>query len=87
MRIHRGGGGEECLIDIPRWDFNWQGGYQLAEPIVFNPGDELEIECHWDNSAANQPYVDGVQLAPVDVGWGEGTGDEMCLGIVTVSTL
>ena len=35
--------------------------------------------CTWDNSASNQPIVDGEVKEPVDVAWGAGTSDEMCL--------
>lgn len=38
-----------------------------------------------DNSAENQPLVDGVPKESVDVGWGEGTFDEMCLGVLLIS--
>ena len=79
------GGATDCLLDIPRWDFNWQGNYQLTAPVTVRPGDKLGLECHWDNSAANQPVVNGVQQAPQDVVWGEGTGDEMCLGVVYIT--
>ena len=48
---------------------------------MLNVGDKLGIECHWDNSASNQRVVDGKKLDPVDLHWGDGTGDEMCLGI------
>ena len=85
LEVVRGAGGEECLLDIPRWDFDWQGTYQLTDTVQVNPGDRMRIECHWDNSAANQPIVDGVQQEPRDVGWGEGTGDEMCLGLLYVT--
>jgi hypothetical protein len=44
------------------------------------PGDRLRIECHWDNTLDNQPIVDGEPLQPVDLNWGEGTTDEMCVG-------
>lgn len=77
--------GDECLLDIPRWDFQWQGNYDLTEKVRFEPGDRLRLECHWDNSAANQPFVDGAQIAPKDVYWGEGTGDEMCLAVLYIS--
>jgi hypothetical protein len=43
------------------------------------------MQCWWDNSAANQPLVDGMPKEPSDVGWGEGTFDEMCLGVVYVA--
>jgi hypothetical protein len=59
-------------LDIPRWDFNWQNSYRLREPRVVRPGDQLAIECHWNNSAPGA----------VDTNWGEGTSDEMCLGVL-----
>ncbi len=69
----------ECMVDVPRWDFHWQGGYGFVQPKRMNPGDKIYLECHWDNSAANQPFVNGQQRTPQDVIWGEGTTDEMCL--------
>jgi hypothetical protein len=80
-KIRRFDGTEDCLIDIPNWDFSWQGGVDFAEPATLNPGDQLHLECHWDNSMENQPVIDGRQRVPSDSNWGEGTGDEMCLGI------
>ena len=41
--------------------------------------DRLNLSCRWDNSAANQPFVDGKQIEPTDLEWGDDTGDEMCL--------
>lgn len=76
---------KECLLDVPRWDFHWQRSYRFAKPRIFKPGDTLGITCHWDNSEANQPLVGGVKQAPRDVNWGEGTGDEMCLGIFLIT--
>ena len=73
-------GQSTCLLEINDWNFHWQGAYGLRTPVRFQPGDELRIECHWDNSPENQPMVDGVQQPPRDVWWGEGTRDEMCLG-------
>ena len=83
MVIERKNGTTECLISMPRWDFNWQGLYQFSDgPIRVNPGDKITIECTWDNSAENQPRVDGQLLPPRDVGWGENSTDEMCLGSI-----
>jgi len=72
LEVLRQAGGSECLLDIPRWDFNWQNTYRLMEPREVRPGDQLTVECHWDNSAPGA----------VDTNWGEGTRDEMCLGIL-----
>jgi hypothetical protein len=87
LTVERKDGGSDCGLYIPRWDFNWQGGYKLDEPIVVNPGDELSLTCEWDNSPENQPIVDGELMPAKDVYWGEGTGDEMCLAVMTVSAL
>ena len=80
LEIRRAEGDDTCLLDIPAWNFHWQGGYELREPVTVNPGDQLSIECHWDNTAENQQVVGGRPLEPRDVTWGEGTTDEMCLG-------
>ena len=70
-----------CLLDIPAWDFQWQQGYRRPtdSPVVVQPGEGIEVSCTYDNSAVNQPVVNGVQIDPVDVTWGDGTLDEMCI--------
>ena len=68
LSVQRAGGGESCLLEIPAWDFHWQGTYPMREPVRLEPGDKLRVECTWDNPTMK------------DVTWGEGTGDEMCLG-------
>jgi hypothetical protein len=75
-------GEEGCLVDIPRWDFGWQLFYDLKAGMRIEQGEEVRLRCEWDNSAANQPVVDGEQVAPRDVTWGEDTFDEMCMAIV-----
>lgn len=79
FEIIRKDGTKQCIVDIPKWDFHWQLPYTLRTPIVVNPGDQLRVECRWDNSQENQPYVDGVQRTPVDLNWGARTEDEMCV--------
>lgn len=75
------GGTETCLIDIPRWDFHWQQSYVFreGETVTVPPGGSVRLDCTYDNSAGNQPVVNGERLAPREVTWGEGTLDEMCL--------
>ncbi len=70
LEIERKTGATECLLDIPKWDFHWQGSYAFTQPKQVKTGDRLALECHWDNSGP------GAQ----EVAWGEGTSDEMCLG-------
>jgi hypothetical protein len=79
VAIDRVDGSRAVLLEIGRYDFNWQRLYHLAQPVTFLPGDKLTVECRWDNSPENQPWVEGVAPAPRNVNWGEGTGDEMCV--------
>ena len=61
---------------MPDYNFDWQSGYRFAEPVLFNPGDNLHIECEYDNSGSD-----------VDVNWGDGTDDEMCLGVYYITAV
>lgn len=70
------------LLEIPRWDFRWQGQYWFQEPIRANRGDTVRITCVYDNSGPI-PGPGGEPLEPRYMVWGEGTTDEMCLGFLS----
>jgi Copper type II ascorbate-dependent monooxygenase, C-terminal domain len=72
----------KTLLHIPRWNFHWQDAYYLAKPVDANVGDDIHVSCTFDNSAIKQPLVNGRLLKPRYVLWGEGTTDEMCLGLL-----
>ena len=77
---------QQMLLHIPAWDFHWQDVYYLVHPVTVGPGDTLRVSCTFDNSKADQPVIGTKQLAPRYVLWGEGTTDEMCLGVLSVAT-
>lgn len=88
LNLSHSDGSSSCVGDIPSWDFHWQQSY-LYEPdayITVKSGDELHLSCTYDNSAANQPDIQGVVQEPRLVTWGEETTDEMCLGFMIVMT-
>ena len=70
------------LLHIPRWNFHWQDAYYLQQPVDANVGDTIRVSCRFDNSKIKQPLVNGKLLKPRYVLWGEGTTDEMCLGLL-----
>jgi hypothetical protein len=74
--------GATTLLHIPHWSFHWQDIYTLRKPIQVPAGTDVRVTCRFDNSRVNQPVINGKQLAPRYVVWGEGTTDEMCLGIL-----
>ena len=77
------GGKQECLVNVPKWDFHWQLDYMLAEPI--NGPVQVSATCVWDNTAANQPVINGMQLQPRQIMFGEESLAEMCLHYIWVS--
>jgi mono/diheme cytochrome c family protein len=72
----------KTLLHIPRWNFHWQDAYYFEKPVDANVGDVIHVSCKFDNSAVKQPLVNGNLLKPRYVLWGEGTTDEMCLGLL-----
>lgn len=79
ISVRREDGSEYMLQDIPDWDFEWQQPWWLKEEVIVGPNDKLYLSCSWDNSAENQQVVNGEQLTPRDITWGDGSTTEMCL--------
>jgi hypothetical protein len=73
------------LLHIPHWSFHWQDFYTLHRPIHAPAGSIVRVSCRFDNSPLKQPVIHGKLLAPRYVVWGEGTTDEMCLGVLQTS--
>lgn len=78
LLIIRADGRRECLLEIPRWEFGWERPYWFDAPKVLEPDDALYIECHFDNTAANQPTPGAT---PRDIAWG-GNNQDMCAGFI-----
>ena len=71
-------GEKKMILDVPKYDFNWQLQYDLKEPLVIKKGTKLEYTAWFDNSDKNAANPD--PQAPVR--WGEQTFEEMALGYV-----
>jgi len=84
VELNPGTPSAQVLLDIPRWDFHWQNAYALAEPIKANAGDVVRVTCRHDVTK-RRDGAHGVPRTPRYVLWGEGTADEMCLGILQVT--
>lgn len=76
MTLNPGTPEETVLLDIPRWDFDWQFNYALDEEVVLEPGDTIRVECSWDRALVEEGEE------PHYVTWAEGTEDEMCFSTV-----
>ncbi|MCC7421302.1 MAG: redoxin domain-containing protein [Planctomycetaceae bacterium] len=78
---HYPDGKKETLLNVPRYDFNWQTGYALAEPLTMPAGTRIRCEAHYDNSRDNPANPDPTQT----VRWGDQTWNEMMIGYFDVA--
>jgi peroxiredoxin/mono/diheme cytochrome c family protein len=71
-------GKKETLLNVPRYDFNWQSNYRLTTPVPLPAGTKLECTARFDNSSGNKNNPDPTK----PVRWGEQTWEEMMVGFV-----
>ncbi|MBI3697490.1 MAG: thiol-disulfide isomerase [Acidobacteria bacterium] len=72
-------GRDQVALKVPKYDFNWQLNYELAEPLVLPQGSRLDCVAHFDNSANNKYNPDPNK----EVRWGDQTWEEMMIGWFT----
>ncbi len=64
------------FINIPEWDFHWQGGYSFRQPFKIPASTILHATAVYDNTV-NNPH--NPNNPPADIYEGEATTDEMML--------
>ena len=69
-------GTKETLLNVPRYDFNWQTSFVLAEPKKLPEGTTMHCTAHFDNSENNPANPDSSK----PVRWGDQTWEEMMIG-------
>ncbi len=72
------GGEPRLLLEVPRYDFNWQIPVKYAEPPMLAKGSVIKVTGWFDNSSGNPANPD----PGVTVHWGSQTNDEMMIGYV-----
>lgn len=72
-KLEKPDGTSEVILDVPRYDFNWQTYYLFAQPLEMSPGSKITSMAWYDNSATNKHNPD----ASKDVKWGDQTWEEM----------
>ena len=73
---HYPDGRVETLLNVPRYDFNWQRQYVLDPPLRLPAGTRLVVKAAFDNSAKNPANPDPETW----VYFGEQSFDEMLFG-------
>ncbi|MGH9755202.1 MAG: thiol-disulfide isomerase, partial [Blastocatellia bacterium] len=68
-------GSSKVLLNVPKYDFNWQLNYWLKAPVAAPKGSRLECVAHHDNSTNNKYNPDPTKT----VYWGDQTWEEMMI--------
>lgn len=71
----------DVLVDVPKYDFNWQTTYMFQKPLELPPGTTLVSVAHFDNSP-NNPYNPDPNAV---VHWGDQTSDEMHIAFLELA--
>jgi hypothetical protein len=81
IEINPGTAGASTLLDVPQYNFDDQAIRPLATPAKLKKGDVIRVTCTHD--AGLRKLLPQLQkLPPRYVVWGDGTSDEMCLGLL-----
>lgn len=78
FEAHYPDGRVEQLLNIARYNYDWQVEYKLVEPKFVPAGTEIVVTGVFDNSEQNKANPDPDRLVP----WGEQSWDEMFFGQV-----
>ncbi|MGN9911308.1 monooxygenase [Phytohabitans sp. LJ34] len=81
MELNPGTAGAKTLLDVPQYNFDDQAIRPLASPVEVKKGDVVRVTCTHD-AGLRKMLPQLKQLPPRYVVWGDGTSDEMCLGLL-----
>jgi peroxiredoxin len=74
INVHQAGK-DRTILEVPRYDFNWQHTYLLKNPIALKDVESIGFTATFDNSSANPFNPDPSQF----VTWGDQTWEEMAV--------
>jgi len=84
MTLNPGTLEEQSIINVEKYDFDDQSPIPLKTPLKVKSGDVIRIECTHDPKL--RQLLPALKNLPSRyVTWGEGSSDEMCLGVLSVA--
>jgi hypothetical protein len=85
MELNPGTPQAKVVLNVPNYDFHDQRSYNLAAPIRVTAGEPVRVTCTYDPTLAQEiPILRSVP--PHFVTWGDGSSDEMCIGLAWISS-
>ena len=72
---------QKVLLDVKNFNFDYQRSYTLTHPVMTHQGDTVQVSCTFDPTL-RQELPQLRKLPARYVVWGDGSSDEMCLGLI-----
>ena len=81
MVLNPGTPDETTILDDANYNFDDQKAIALKHPVKINSGDTIKLTCTYDPTL-RQKLPQLRSQAPRFITWGDGSSDEMCLGLI-----
>ncbi|GIF20572.1 hypothetical protein BJ973_001522 [Actinoplanes tereljensis] len=81
VEVNPGTAKAQTLLDVQQFNFDDQKFQPLPTPVQLQPGDTVRVTCTHD-ATLRRLLPQLRELPPRYVVWGDGTSDEMCLGLL-----
>jgi hypothetical protein len=74
----------KTVLDVPDYNFHYQRSYNLATPVPVTAGEPVQVTCAYNPKLAQELPI--LRKAPPHfITWGDGSTDEMCIGLAWIS--
>ena len=81
LTLNPGTSKQRVLLDVKNFNFDYQRGYDMKPWVKITPGEKIKVQCTYDPKVHDiNPQLR--QSPRRFVTWGDGSSDEMCLGLV-----
>ena len=84
LTLNPGTASAKTILDEKNYNFDDQSGTVLKTPVKVKAGDTIRVTCTFDPTL-RQKLPELQKLSPRYVTWGEGSSDEMCLGVISAT--
>ena len=82
--LNPGTPGAKTLLNVTNYNFDYQRSYNIT-PVTVSKGDKIQVTCTY-NPRLRQELPQLRKLPARYVTWGDGSSDEMCLGLINYTS-
>jgi hypothetical protein len=81
LSVNPGTPQQQTIMDVADYNFHYQRAYNLGTWVKVSAGESVQVSCTYDPTL-DQQLPELRKLPPHFVTWGDGSSDEMCLGLI-----